>query len=281
MIFLLRDRTPGLVHSHFVGAGRSVLGKRLLEGQRNFLKTGQKHKWLDARWKVAKEQLLRETGGKCAYCEASHDVVSYGDVEHYRPKSVYWWLAYTYDNYLASCQLCNQQFKSNNFPVQGAMMEGPPVSSESTDEWITSQQGQVGLDPMNMDDVAKHALNHEKERPLLLNPYFDDPASYLSWSPDDDKAEVRARALTPAHQPFLEAMEAYYGINRPQLSRARYSTFALYRTFRFVLQDLGISEATRTKTLEAVERMVQPGSTFSGMLRYFETRPHEDLSSWL
>ena len=56
-------------------------------------------------------------GGKCAYCESPTDTVAHGDVEHYRPKSKYWWLAYCYDNYLYACQICNQVHKGDEFPV--------------------------------------------------------------------------------------------------------------------------------------------------------------------
>ena len=42
-------------------------------------------------WKAGKPQLKRETGGKCAYCESPTDTVAHGDVEHFRPKSKYWW----------------------------------------------------------------------------------------------------------------------------------------------------------------------------------------------
>jgi hypothetical protein len=67
-------------------------------------------------WKAAKPQLKLETGGKCAYCESPTDTVAHGDVEHYRPKSKYWWLAYCYENYLYACQICNQVYKGDEFP---------------------------------------------------------------------------------------------------------------------------------------------------------------------
>ena len=66
-------------------------------------------RWNSSRvWKAAKPQLKIESGGKCAYCESPTDTVAHGDVEHFRPKSVYWWLAYCYDNYVYACQICNQ-----------------------------------------------------------------------------------------------------------------------------------------------------------------------------
>ena len=51
---------------------------------------------------------------KCAYCETK---VEQNDVEHYRPKSIYYWLAYSRNNLLYCCPTCNQK-KSNEFPVK-------------------------------------------------------------------------------------------------------------------------------------------------------------------
>ena len=91
---------------------------------------------------------------RCGYCElpvtGSHD----GDVEHYRPKGEvrildpdnqgreaknrsnvsnrgslrtigtgYWWDAYSWDNYLLSCAVCNQKWKKNFFPTAGDPLE--------------------------------------------------------------------------------------------------------------------------------------------------------------
>lgn len=112
MIRLKRDRSKDVIHHNFYGKRKETFEKELLLEERRF-KRGEIEKRIfkSGRWKPAKKQLLAETGGKCAYCEAPTSVVAFGDVEHYRPKSSYWWLAYCYDNYLVSCQLCNQRFK--------------------------------------------------------------------------------------------------------------------------------------------------------------------------
>jgi hypothetical protein len=64
----------------------------------------------------------------------------------------YWWLAYSWDNLVFSCQACNRA-KRNRFPVIGQRLEpGDPSGAE---------------------------------RPLLLDPYgTDDPSGYL-WFEDD------------------------------------------------------------------------------------------------
>ena len=42
-------------------------------------------------------------GRVCAYCEQKLPESDRGDVEHFRPKSLYRWLAYAFENYLLSC----------------------------------------------------------------------------------------------------------------------------------------------------------------------------------
>ena len=85
-------------------------------------------------WKAAKPQLKLETGGKCAYCESPTDTVAHGDVEHFRPKSKYWWLAYCYDNYLYACQICNQVHKGDEFPIHATsgLWTGPALPEPPT-----------------------------------------------------------------------------------------------------------------------------------------------------
>lgn len=45
---------------------------------------------------------------KCAYCEKKLLDTDL-HIEHYRPKSVYYWLAYSWDNLLLSCGQCNRK----------------------------------------------------------------------------------------------------------------------------------------------------------------------------
>ena len=56
-------------------------------------------------------------GRSCAYCDRNLPGTDRGDVEHFRPKSIYWWLAYSFDNYLLACTACNSSYKGNKFPL--------------------------------------------------------------------------------------------------------------------------------------------------------------------
>lgn len=53
---------------------------------------------------------------KCCYCECRIDR-SYSDVEHFRPLSRYWWLAYAWENLLLACKFCNQTAKRDHFEL--------------------------------------------------------------------------------------------------------------------------------------------------------------------
>ncbi|MBK8563357.1 MAG: hypothetical protein IPN76_08410 [Saprospiraceae bacterium] len=80
--------------------------------------------------KTVKEALKILQHGKCCFCEARVSHISHGDVEHFRPKAGfnskprtklikpgYFWLAYNYLNLFFSCQICNQSYKKNYFPL--------------------------------------------------------------------------------------------------------------------------------------------------------------------
>ena len=107
-----RLRTAAAIPAAFRGAGRIAKSLELIEGR-----IGGTLEFKQTVWKAAKPQLKLETGGKCAYCESPTDTVAHGDVEHFRPKSKYWWLAYCYDNYVYACQICNQVHKRDESPI--------------------------------------------------------------------------------------------------------------------------------------------------------------------
>src|SRR5437667_9513338 len=80
---------------------------------------------------TVKDALRAAQYQKCAFCESVFAHTGYGDVEHFRPKAGYkqrdadelrrpgyYWLAYAWKNLFYSCQLCNQRFKRNLFPLK-------------------------------------------------------------------------------------------------------------------------------------------------------------------
>ena len=68
-------------------------------------------------YEVAKEALAAMQQLKCCYCEKREEQAKYRDVEHYRPKAHYWWLAWTWENLLFACIDCNRERKRESFPL--------------------------------------------------------------------------------------------------------------------------------------------------------------------
>lgn len=63
-----------------------------------------------------KRALIEETSGKCAYCEGTLLSVSFGDIEHIRPKSVFPELVVSWANLTLACSRCNSAKSSKYDP---------------------------------------------------------------------------------------------------------------------------------------------------------------------
>ncbi|GEM63391.1 hypothetical protein SF1_13730 [Sphingobacterium faecium NBRC 15299] len=97
---------------------------------------------------------------KCAFCE---QIIEQYHVEHYRPKSIYYWLAYSWDNLLMACSLCNE-YKGNNFELDGAK-----VSFVNNDN--------------NLKAINILSANYDlKEFPQLVNPEVTDPEGKIVFN---------------------------------------------------------------------------------------------------
>ena len=233
-------------------------------------------------WGITKPQLELEAHSKCAYCEANTKVVAHGDVEHYRPKSIYWWLAYTYDNYLFSCQICNQTYKSNHFPIGGRLAKEPKVLANMTDAELDVLIKKYTIDPRkNSSDNSVVGLKKLlREKPLLLNPYIDFPEDWFIWEYDDNEKVVRLmpKPNDDDSAKFVKAAIDFYGLNREELEELRYQEFRTFRTLRRVLPALANAPDLQKETQERIDEMQQPHWVFSGMCRYFGELPLEDLA---
>jgi uncharacterized protein (TIGR02646 family) len=276
MISLTRTRTATAINKKFRGQEKKDQDLILMTDQQSLLNgTIDKHDFKSTYWKTSKNQLKKESANKCTYCEANTSVVAHGDVEHFRPKSEYWWLAYTYDNYLFACQICNQTYKSDNFPITAAKFIDPGIKTTTTNTKINSLVGNISPDPLEINlnyTLTKYVANHRKEKSLLLNPYFDDPTKHFAWEFDDNKKEVK---LIPASntaftKQVVQGCLDFYGLNRPELLSLRYTEFRKFRAFKKGLTE-NISTALKAETKAIIKDMLDDKSSFAGMLRYFDS----------
>ena len=283
MIQLDRVRQAAIVHKNFFGEKRVKRNLKLLKEKRDgTLDAEGEKKWDSGFWKESKDQLLKESLGKCAYCETPTTVVVYGDVEHFRPKSKYWWLAYSYENYLPSCSICNQKYKKDFFDMDPAAqpMQGPAILPTMTDAQLQAFAATLTVDPV--DDALGMPLQtfkdqHAAEKPRILNPYYDDPEEHLAYKPILTNQEVLVVERKPESKPIVEACKKLYGVNRKELKKHRFQWYANYMTFRHTLNALTAGTPVWQANKNRLAEMTQSFSPYAGMVRYFDTVDLADL----
>jgi uncharacterized protein (TIGR02646 family) len=274
MIALIRERSNNIA-TNFRGAKRVSFNLELLKLKRDGKLDADVNKVLkSAVWKPAKKQLLIESKKKCAYCETPTTVIAYGDVEHFRPKSTYWWLAYCYENYLASCTVCNQRYKSDNFAIVNPAMKGPNILATDTDAQLLALAPSITPDPLNDAQgmpMASFIKAMDSEFALLIDPYVEDPALYLAYKPIIANKEVLVVPTKPAYKNIIKACEEFFGINRQELMDLRFQHYCLYMTYKHMLTLQNLPVQFRNMITHRLNELQKDGSQYAGMVRYLET----------
>lgn len=267
MIKLQRRRGASDLHKQFTGPGLGTKLKALAEAR---IADGDKLKFegILGDWTKVKPALRKESGDKCAYCEQWTADVTHGDVEHFRPKSRYWWLALCVDNYVYACELCNQTYKGDKFPIRGRKLTEPSLPKALPQN--TAQLGKLLAalcpDPATVTDlelVQKWFL----EDADLPHPYLEDPESLFAWRVAEVAGEVILVAPDGASSRAKRAVAAAIdclGLNRETLRRSRYLVYTALQ--------VAIRNWTKHKDQEdlaQVREMCSQKWAFSGMSRYF------------
>lgn len=103
---------------------------------------------LDHGYQCARSSLYIAQHRKCCYCERAIDE-KWKDVEHFRPKSVYWWLTWTWSNLLFICKSCNGQ-KSSHFPLRSSACCQPMTSAPASERpWLLDPALPTDDDPVD------------------------------------------------------------------------------------------------------------------------------------
>jgi hypothetical protein len=270
MIQLRRSRAKSRIHKQFTGD--KLVEKLMLLAQAR-IDNGDDIVFERALgdWKKNKPQLKKDTAGKCAYCEADAESVSYGDVEHFRPKSVYWWLGLCVDNYVFACQLCNQDHKGVKFPIAGVRLQEPAMPGLIPGNLAVRQQlaAQICPDPATTSDAILEALWGGEDADLP-HPYLEDPEKLFAWVAVETNEEVWVEVADPSNARAVRAFKAAddcLGINREPLRIRRFTIFANIRDhLENWQQGNGV---VKQRAVAGVVRMCRDKEVFAGMCRYF------------
>lgn len=261
---LTRDRRAAAIPATFHGVRQAQRELKLLEWHLDLNRKDLKN----SQWKGAKRQLGIESYGKCVYCDAPASAVAHCDVEHFRPKSVYWWLALCYDNYLFACQICNQVYKGNEFPIYSARITEPQVDSTMTQTQLQAVVGTFAPDPLKLVEVIRFSGLWSAEQPGLFNPYIDDHEFLFGYEVNRILKEVSVvphPAASAAGQRMAQDSIRLYGLNREELKVQRFITFEVLETAYLAHLD----HPRNTKILSILRRHLSADFPFSRMNGYF------------
>lgn len=202
-----------------------------------------------------KSKLRESQYGKCAFCESNVASISHGDIEHFRPKKYwlqnekslpqgpgYYWLAYDYDNLLFSCQVCNQRYKKNFFPVRRPLLRA-----------------------IN----HHHAHNILKEKPFFINPLIENPRTLILFN--GPEAKPRGKDKNGRAKKTIEAV----GLNRKgksgisDLYEMRLQLFQIAESTYWIskqVSNASIPQSIIDNALNAMVELRKNKSQFSAMI---------------
>ena len=105
-------------------------------------------------WRELKNPLADLSHDKCWYCEVIQER-SDNAVDHFRPKSIYPWLAFERGNFRYSCTYCNSARKNPDTGETEGKADSFPIFSEAQRATAAGQEGRetpVLLDPCQTQD---------------------------------------------------------------------------------------------------------------------------------
>jgi len=139
----------------------------------------------------------------------------------------YYWLAYEWTNLFFACQICNQKFKANLFPLT---------------------------------DPAARAVSHRddlsREDPLLVDPEADDPEVHVGFR----KEYAYPISDSPKARTTIETV----GLNREELAERRRDRIAILEQVR-ILAELDIPEGEEARGV--LEAAVLSSGEYASMTR--------------
>jgi len=240
--------------------------------------------------KTVRELLNKMFHGKCAYCESRIIAIYNGDIEHFRPKGRYYWLAADWENLLFACPFCNQTHthviaKNGSIQevVQGKLDQFPLLTEAVR---LTVRQGDVFL-----SDVTKYkeAFGREEGQRLLLRPCTDENIErYFKY--DDEGLMLVGDGLNSTEQRKAETSINTYALQRlglvlerearviqvkAQLQRVDKAIANLNKAFDGLDEEKVLFENLLITEMKVLRRFKDADQEYAGLARYIIGRYFE------
>lgn len=241
-----RPGCPPVLESKRVKAARRALLRKAAKGTKICAADFKgKHYWGKTKTALQKYQ-----NGKCCFCERRRDANAESDVEHFRPKLKvtdadhpgYWWLAYEWSNLLFSCKACNSEFKQSHFPLVNE------TSRARTKD----------------DDLSM-------ERPVLINPSFEDPADFIDYDWDSDSNKVFLVGNDPENR-GSETIRILGLVVRDDLHEGRVGMVLTLKFLDEILHNTPPDHSMYRKAIEKLRRKAKPNQEYLGLTQCYIRR---------
>lgn len=166
--------------------------------------------------KQVKDQLERMFSEKCAYCESHINVVTYGHIEHFRPKSRFKSQTFEWLNLLLSCPSCNnKQHKGDKFPSVHAggrlidpTVEDPAIHFDFTFDATTKQALAVPRTDRGRTTAKTFGLNSRKALIKNRSSLVKKLLLIKTYAPTDQEASDLITEAKNQDQPYLAWVNA-------------------------------------------------------------------------
>lgn len=200
-----------------------------------------------ARWKRIKDIWL-ELRRTCWYSEAMPTGADLA-IDHFRPKSNYWWLAFDVENYRISCAFVNSRRTDK--------ITGAPVGKGDEFPLVTG---------------SRRATSRGKtpyEQPILLDPCVAGDVVLLAFQNDGLPAPNPATAADTGSQERVHQSIILLNLAHPEFVEARERIYYDVRTDVKACEALPEGSAEWEAIRSRIAMRISPGQPFSSAARHY------------
>ena len=145
-------------------SGLEAIRDRYTPRWTDFYDNGIGNQPTDSLWREFREELRRRFLTNCGYCERN----TRGEVDHFRPKSLFPDSVYYWENWIFSCHECNQA-KGEKWPASGYVDPCAGSDSHRPESYFTFNTRNGAITPFRELDTDRFARAQQMIVDLKLN----------------------------------------------------------------------------------------------------------------